>query len=266
MSQPQPKASAALIAGIALVALVSCADDVGPPQDTTVVFDGQTYTIHAPVSCAITHDGKLVHTDTSDGRVKLIRECSLATIHSSCSQLASATWTFEASLITPTTYGRPKPTTHTRSAGGCLRARARQPGISSRLMSPAQPSRSTPPTTDLRPISRDLPASDVSDNFRPAHACTGKLVGWVLPIKLLRRPTGHDDQRIGSGSERYSMGVSGRASVTVVCRGWLAACAALDHEAGQGRRDGPGWPRHRRRCCGRPLPQPVGPRPRGHPP
>jgi hypothetical protein len=66
------KAPAALIAGIALVALVSCADDVGPPQDTTVVFDGQTYTIHAPVSCAIAHDGKLV-INTSDGRVKLIR-------------------------------------------------------------------------------------------------------------------------------------------------------------------------------------------------
>jgi hypothetical protein len=67
-----PKAPAALIAGITLVALVSCADDVGPPQDTTVVFDGQTYTIHAPVSCAIAHDGKLV-INTSDGRVKLIR-------------------------------------------------------------------------------------------------------------------------------------------------------------------------------------------------
>jgi hypothetical protein len=67
-----PKASAAVIVGITLVAVISCADDVGPPQDTTVVFDGQTYTIHAPVSCAIAHDGKLV-INSSDGRAKLIR-------------------------------------------------------------------------------------------------------------------------------------------------------------------------------------------------
>jgi hypothetical protein len=67
-----PKGTAALIAGTALLALVSCADDAGPPQDTTVVFDGQTYTIHAPVSCAIAHDGTLVII-ASDGRVKLIR-------------------------------------------------------------------------------------------------------------------------------------------------------------------------------------------------
>jgi hypothetical protein len=67
-----PKAPATLIAGITLVTLISCADDLGPPQDTTVVFDGQTYTIHAPVSCAIAHDGKLV-INASDGRVKLIR-------------------------------------------------------------------------------------------------------------------------------------------------------------------------------------------------
>jgi Mycobacterium 19 kDa lipoprotein antigen len=67
-----PTALVALIAGTALVALVSCADDRGPPQDTTVVFDGQTYTIHAPVSCGIAHDGKLV-INTADGRAKLIR-------------------------------------------------------------------------------------------------------------------------------------------------------------------------------------------------
>jgi Mycobacterium 19 kDa lipoprotein antigen len=67
-----PNAPAALTAGITLVALVSCADDVGPPQDTTVVFEGQTYTIHAPVSCAVAHDGKLV-INSSDGRAKLIR-------------------------------------------------------------------------------------------------------------------------------------------------------------------------------------------------
>jgi Mycobacterium 19 kDa lipoprotein antigen len=67
-----PTAQVALIAGTALIALVGCADDVGPPQDTTVVFDGQTYTIHAPVSCAIARDGKLV-ISTSDGRMKLIR-------------------------------------------------------------------------------------------------------------------------------------------------------------------------------------------------
>jgi hypothetical protein len=67
-----PEATAALIGGMTLVALVSCADDVGPPQDTTVVFDGQTYTLHAPVSCAVAHDGKLV-INSSDGRAKLIR-------------------------------------------------------------------------------------------------------------------------------------------------------------------------------------------------
>jgi hypothetical protein len=67
-----PKGPAALMAGITLVALVSCADDVGPPQDTTVVFDGQTYTIHAPVSCAISHNGRLgIGANTERGK-KLI--------------------------------------------------------------------------------------------------------------------------------------------------------------------------------------------------
>jgi Mycobacterium 19 kDa lipoprotein antigen len=55
-----------------LVTLVSCSSDGGPSQITTVVFDGQTYTINGQVSCAMSHDGKLV-INAADGRRKLIR-------------------------------------------------------------------------------------------------------------------------------------------------------------------------------------------------
>lgn len=70
-------ASAAL-----LLALIGCSSFGGPPQDTTVVFDGQTYTINAPVSCAIARDGKLaINANTGRGKklisVSLTRDPSL---------------------------------------------------------------------------------------------------------------------------------------------------------------------------------------------
>jgi hypothetical protein len=67
-----PTALVALIACTALVALVSCADDLGPPQDTAVIFDGQTYTITALVSCAIAHNGRLSISANTDRGKKLI--------------------------------------------------------------------------------------------------------------------------------------------------------------------------------------------------
>lgn len=65
---------AALTAGTALllVTLVGCSPDLGPPQDTRVVFDGQTYTIHAPVSCAMGQGGTLGIFATTERGKKLI--------------------------------------------------------------------------------------------------------------------------------------------------------------------------------------------------
>ena len=61
-------ASAALL----LVTMLGCSSEAGPSQDTTVVFDGQTYTINAPVSCAIARDGNLaINANTERGK-KLI--------------------------------------------------------------------------------------------------------------------------------------------------------------------------------------------------
>jgi hypothetical protein len=55
-----------------LVTLVGCSPPTGPAQDTRVVFDGQTYTIHAPVRCAVTADGKLSIGVSTDRAKKLI--------------------------------------------------------------------------------------------------------------------------------------------------------------------------------------------------
>jgi len=61
-----------LTAGTALlvVTLVGCSSE--PAQDTKVVFDGQTYTIHAAVSCAIGQKGNLGIIATTDRGKKLI--------------------------------------------------------------------------------------------------------------------------------------------------------------------------------------------------
>lgn len=69
-----PTGQAGLTAGTALllVTLVGCSPDLGPPQDTRVVFDGQTYTIHAPVSCAMGQDGELGILATTERGKKLI--------------------------------------------------------------------------------------------------------------------------------------------------------------------------------------------------
>jgi Mycobacterium 19 kDa lipoprotein antigen len=61
-----------LSAALLFVTLVGCSSNEGPPQDTTVVFDGQAYTIHAPVSCAVARNDKLI-INSADGRTKLIR-------------------------------------------------------------------------------------------------------------------------------------------------------------------------------------------------
>jgi hypothetical protein len=55
-----------------LVTLLGCSPESGPPQDTKVIFDGQTYTIHAPVKCAVTADGKLSIGVSTDRAKKLI--------------------------------------------------------------------------------------------------------------------------------------------------------------------------------------------------
>jgi Mycobacterium 19 kDa lipoprotein antigen len=55
-----------------LVTLVGCSSPSGPPQETRVVFDGQTYTIHAPVDCAINARGKLTISVRTDRGKKLI--------------------------------------------------------------------------------------------------------------------------------------------------------------------------------------------------
>jgi hypothetical protein len=68
-----PAGQRVLAAGTALlVTLVGCSSEAGPPQDTTVVFDGQTYTISAPVKCAMTRHGRLaINANTERGK-KLI--------------------------------------------------------------------------------------------------------------------------------------------------------------------------------------------------
>jgi hypothetical protein len=69
---PTDQAVLTASAVVLLVMLVSCSSNGGPSQITTVVFDGQTYTINGQVSCAMSHDGKLV-INAADGRRKLIR-------------------------------------------------------------------------------------------------------------------------------------------------------------------------------------------------
>ena len=57
---------------VVLATLVGCSDNQPPPQDTTVVFDGETYTIHAPVNCAMAGNGRLgIGANTERGK-KLI--------------------------------------------------------------------------------------------------------------------------------------------------------------------------------------------------
>jgi hypothetical protein len=66
--RPVLASSAALI----LVTLVSCSSDPGSPGVTTVVFDGETYTINGQIICAKQSDGKLL-INAADGGKKLIR-------------------------------------------------------------------------------------------------------------------------------------------------------------------------------------------------
>ena len=57
---------------VLLATLVGCSSDDQPPQDTTVLFDGETYTIHAPVNCAMAANGRLgIGANTERGK-KLI--------------------------------------------------------------------------------------------------------------------------------------------------------------------------------------------------
>jgi lipoprotein antigen len=67
-SQYVTTATAALV----LVTTAGCSSDDGPPPETKVVFDGEAYTIDAPVSCTMSDDGKLI-INAADGRKKLIR-------------------------------------------------------------------------------------------------------------------------------------------------------------------------------------------------
>jgi hypothetical protein len=69
-----PAGLALLTANAALLAvtLVGCSSNGGPPQDTTVIFDGQTYTIHAAVNCAMTRNGKLAISANTERGKKLI--------------------------------------------------------------------------------------------------------------------------------------------------------------------------------------------------
>jgi hypothetical protein len=63
-----------LAAGTALllVTLVGCSSNRESPGVTTVVFDGQTYTINGQASCVTQSDGKLL-ISAADGAKKLIR-------------------------------------------------------------------------------------------------------------------------------------------------------------------------------------------------
>ena len=63
----------ALTAGTVLLAtLTGCSSYNPPPQDTTVLFDGETYTIHAPVNCAVAGNGRLAIGATAERGKKLI--------------------------------------------------------------------------------------------------------------------------------------------------------------------------------------------------
>jgi hypothetical protein len=68
-----PTGQRVLAAGtVVLATLVGCADNQQPPQDTTVLFDGTTYTIHAPVNCAMAANGRLNIGATAERGKKLI--------------------------------------------------------------------------------------------------------------------------------------------------------------------------------------------------
>ncbi len=57
---------------VLLTTLAGCSSYTPPPQDTTVLFDGETYTIHAPVNCAMSAIGRLgIGINTEHGK-KLI--------------------------------------------------------------------------------------------------------------------------------------------------------------------------------------------------
>ena len=58
-----------LAASTAIVAtLVGCGDDEPEPQDTTVLFDGETYTIHAPVECVMTNGNLGINATAERGK------------------------------------------------------------------------------------------------------------------------------------------------------------------------------------------------------
>jgi hypothetical protein len=59
-------------AALLLATMVGCSSNQGSPGVTTVVFDGQTYTINGEVSCVNQADGKLL-INAADGAKKLIR-------------------------------------------------------------------------------------------------------------------------------------------------------------------------------------------------
>lgn len=62
-----------LAAGTVLfTTLAGCSSYNPPPQDTTVLFDGQTHTIHAPVNCAMAANGRLGIGATAERGKKLI--------------------------------------------------------------------------------------------------------------------------------------------------------------------------------------------------
>jgi hypothetical protein len=64
-------------AGLLLVTMIGCSFNRGSSDVTTVVFDGDQYTIEEPVSCGVQPDGKLLINAPSDprseGGKKLIR-------------------------------------------------------------------------------------------------------------------------------------------------------------------------------------------------
>jgi len=59
-------------AALLLATMVGCSSNRGSPGVTTVVFDGQTYTISGEVSCVNESDGKLL-INAAEGAKKLIR-------------------------------------------------------------------------------------------------------------------------------------------------------------------------------------------------